>query len=66
MQKLSTILISDFNLSNFQGYLKNDETLPVMDVSSIPYGQVIQTLLDKNTDVWKNQYDIAIILILSY
>ena len=61
MQKLSTILISDFNLSNFQGYLKNDETLPIMDVSSIPYGQVIQTLLDKNNDVWENQYDIAII-----
>ena len=61
MKKLSTILISDFNLSNFQGYLKNDETLPRMDVSSIPYGQVIKTLLDKNNDVWKNQYDIAII-----
>jgi FkbH-like protein len=61
MQKLSTILISDFNVSNLQAYLKIDETLPLMDVSSVPFGQVIQYLLDKNNAIWNNNFDIALI-----
>lgn len=61
MKKLSTILISDFNISNFQAYLKVDESLPQMDVCSVPFGQVIQCLVDKNHEVWNIQYDIAII-----
>lgn len=61
MQNLSTILISDFNTSNFQAYLKIDESMPIMDVSSAPFGQVIQCLVDKNHKIWDKQYDIAII-----
>ena len=61
MQKLSTILISDFNSSNFQAYLKVDESMPILDVSSAPFGQVIQCLVDKNHEIWDKHYDIAII-----
>lgn len=61
MQKLSTILISDFNSSNFQSYLKVDESMPIMDVRSAPFGQVIQCLVDKNHEMWDKHYDTAII-----
>ena len=61
MKNLSTILISDFNISNFQAYLKVDNSLPQMEVSLIPFGQVMQCLLDKTNKVWNNHYDIAII-----
>jgi FkbH-like protein len=61
MQKKTAILISDFNLSNFQALLNLDESNPIVIADIIPFGQVMRYLLDGNNEIWKNKYDVAII-----
>ena len=61
MQKIKAILISDFNLSNFQTLLNLDENNPIVIADIVPFGQVMQYLLNGDSEIWKNKYDIAII-----
>ncbi len=55
------ILISDFTLSNFAGYLTNDASQPIIDATMAPFGQVIQTLMNGELDCWKIAHDIAVV-----
>jgi FkbH-like protein len=46
----SALLVSDFNTSNFSGYLRNDREWPKIEPISAPYGQVHQALLNFDYD----------------
>jgi len=55
------ILISDFNLGVFAGYLKNDLQFPKISPLIAPFGQVIQVLMDDNMECWEQLHDLAIV-----
>ncbi len=59
--RLHCLLISDFNLSNLQGYLRNDRRLPLVRASSAVYGQVLAPLLEATDPCWEDAPDIAVI-----
>ena len=44
-EKTKLLLVSDFNLDTFGGYLANNEDWPPVEAESAPYGQVQPTLL---------------------
>jgi FkbH-like protein len=54
-------VLSDFNASNFAGYLSNDEEFPQIDPTVPPFGQVMQVLMDKNSPYWKSSCDCCLI-----
>lgn len=60
-QKFRALLISDFNIDILKGYLNNDEDLPKIDTTVVPFGQVIPVLVEKKLEFWKDNYDFAII-----
>ena len=45
-----TILISDFNLDVFAGYLENDSQTPKIFPTITPFGQVAQVIMDKRME----------------
>ncbi len=55
--RYSVSLISDFNMSNFGAYLKNDKDWPRVEPVIAPYGQVAQMLLGFERD----ELDFAIV-----
>ncbi len=57
--KLRSVLISDFNLDIFSGYLNNDEGLPRIEAVAAPFGQVSQLLIKEDSDCWKSHPDFA-------
>jgi len=59
--QVRAILISDFNLENFSGYLKNDSQSPKIDPSIAPFGQVSQVLIDEKLECWQEYKDLAIV-----
>lgn len=60
-QKFNGLLISDFNMDIFSGYLNNNEDFPKVVVTVAPFGQIIPVLVDKNLECWKFKHDFAII-----
>jgi FkbH-like protein len=61
MVQTKALLISDFTLSNFSGYLANDASFPEVVTVTAPFGQVMQTLLDDRSECWKTEPDIAVV-----
>ncbi len=59
--KLRCVLISDFNLDIFSGYLSNDEDLPVVDTTVAPFGQVMPILMQEDLEYWKGSCDFTVI-----
>ena len=59
--KLRCALISDFNADIFSGYLNNDESLPVLDTTVAPFGQVMPILMQEELEYWKGDYDFIVI-----
>jgi FkbH-like protein len=57
------ILISDFNMSNFGAYLRNDSHSPALEITEAPYGQVYQVLMNRDLDCWAERHDFAIVWI---
>src|SRR5215467_9645177 len=55
------ILISDFTLSNFAGYLNNDQGLPRIHGTIAPFGQVMQVLMDEKLDCWQGSPELAVV-----
>ena len=55
------LCISDFNIDNFVGYLRNDTALPTIAAAHTSFGQVIQTLLNENLEYWQQPLDFAVI-----
>src|SRR5579872_5178150 len=57
---LQVLLVSDFNLANFEVLLSKSDETPRLAAQSAPFGQVTQTLLQKDEQLWKG-IDAAII-----
>jgi FkbH-like protein len=61
MHEYTAVVISDFTANTLQGYLENDGDFPKISVTSSPFGQVMQTLIDDGLDCWKARPDLAVI-----
>jgi predicted enzyme involved in methoxymalonyl-ACP biosynthesis len=59
--QIRAILISDFNMDIFSGYLKNNSQSPSITPLIAPFGQVTQVLMDDNIECWKQVSDLAIV-----
>jgi len=55
------ILISDFTLNNFAGYLENDESFPRILATVAPFGQVMQVLMNETLDCWQAAPDLGVV-----
>ena len=55
------VLVSDFNLQNFAGYIANDSEFPGLKPISAPFGQPVATLLDRELSCWQDTPDVAVI-----
>ncbi len=60
-QHYTCVLVSDFNLQNFAGYLANDPEFPKIKAITTPFGQAVSTLLHKDSPCWQNAPDGAVI-----
>jgi len=60
-QFYTCVLVSDFNLQNFAGYLANDPEFPGIRPISAPFGQPAATLLDNDLPCWQHTPDVAVI-----
>jgi FkbH-like protein len=59
-QKYKCILISDFNINNFSGFLQNNNEFPSVETTVAPFGQVIQVLKDNHLECWRSQPNFAV------
>ncbi|MGE5257301.1 MAG: HAD-IIIC family phosphatase [Hyphomicrobiales bacterium] len=55
------VLVSDFNLQNFTGYVANDPELPNLKPVAAPLGQPVPALLDRTAPHWQDTPDAAVI-----
>lgn len=55
------LLVSDFNLAQFAGYLNNDESEPGFEAKVSDFGQVIPTLLDAASPAWTPLPDAVVV-----
>ncbi len=55
------ITISDFNLDNLNSFLRNSADEPRIDIVDCPFGQVHQVLINRNSEVWQEQVDVAVV-----
>ena len=55
------ILVSDFNLQNFSGYIANNPEFPCIEPIAVPFGQPIATLLNRELPCWRNSPDVALV-----
>ncbi|MEL6782549.1 MAG: hypothetical protein AAFO51_09245, partial [Pseudomonadota bacterium] len=53
-------IISDFNTANLAGLINNDAGDPKLEALDVPFGQVVQLLVDANQDVWQQTPDVAL------
>jgi FkbH-like protein len=60
-QHYTCVLVSDFNLQNFAGYVANDPEFPSIKAIAAPFGQAVSTLLHKDAPCWQNAPDAAVI-----
>jgi FkbH-like protein len=60
-QRYTCVLVSDFNLQNFAGYIANDSGFPAIKPISAPFGQPAATLLDRELPCWQSTPDVAVI-----
>ena len=60
-KNINCLLISDFNIEVFSGYLANDEDVPVIDTTLAPFGQVIPLLMQESSEYWTAAPDCAVI-----
>jgi len=55
------LLLSDFNPSNFAGYLENDEEPPLLEAIIGDFGQVVPLLTDFSAAPWQREPDFAVV-----
>lgn len=60
-KKYSCILISDFNINNFAGYLQNDNELPTVATTVSTFGQLMQVLMREDLEFWQTNPDLAVV-----
>ncbi len=55
------LLVSDFNISTFAGYLSNNNALPSICAEAAPFGQLFQVLLDGSMDCWRHDHEYVLV-----
>jgi len=55
------LLVADFTIDGFAGYLKNDEDFPTVESIVAPFDQVVQVLMDGDLECWKSKPDFAVV-----
>jgi FkbH-like protein len=60
-QSYTCILVSDFNLQNFSGYVANSPEFPCINPIDVPFGQPVATLLNQELPCWRNSPDVALV-----
>lgn len=60
-QQYTCVLVSDFNLQNFAGYVGTDSEFPNIKTVEAPFGQPVSNLLHKDLPCWQNTPEIAVI-----
>ena len=55
------LLVSDFNMDTFRGYLVNDVSSPRVEAIMAPFGQVLSTLADPEMKCWQQRPDYAVV-----
>ncbi|MBI3874568.1 MAG: hypothetical protein HY300_01070 [Verrucomicrobia bacterium] len=60
-RNLRCLLVSDFNVSNFAGYLENDEGAPALDALHGDFGQVIAALTNFSAPEWQQEPAFALV-----
>ena len=60
-QPCTCVLVSDFNLQNFAGYVANDPEFPGIKPITAPFGQPVATLLNRDLPCWQNTPDVAVV-----
>ena len=51
------VTLSDFNLTNLNGYLAQSAGSPAIEPIATPYGQIQQLLRDPAADCWRERPD---------
>ncbi|TFH14801.1 MAG: HAD-IIIC family phosphatase [Lentisphaerales bacterium] len=59
--EIKCLVISDSVADNFAALLRNDENLPRLNVTTAPYDQVRQVLLDEDAECWQSKKDVAVV-----
>jgi len=60
-RNLRCLLVSDFNVANFAGYLENDAAEPVLDPVHGEFGQVVPVLTHFDAPPWSDAPDFAVV-----
>jgi FkbH-like protein len=60
-QPTTCVLVSDFNLQNFAGYVANDPEFPDIKPITAPFGQPVAVLLNQDLPCWQNTPDAAVV-----
>jgi len=55
------LLVSDFNVDGFRGYVTNDEELPLVEAVSGPFGQTVPVLVDERMACWRWAPDYVVV-----
>lgn len=57
----TAILISDFNVNTFSGYLCNNDEVPIINTIVTPFDQVMPVLMQGDLEYWRNKPDFAVV-----
>ncbi|MGD9137792.1 MAG: hypothetical protein PVH42_13565, partial [Desulfobacterales bacterium] len=60
-QPFRCVLVSDFNLQNFAGYLANDAEFPGIKPIIAPFGQPTAALINRDLPCWQKSPEAAVI-----
>ncbi len=55
------LVISDFNIENLAGHLRNDTESPALNVDVAPYGQIVSVLMGEDSQCWQNAPDYVVV-----
>lgn len=55
------IIISDFNIDSFSGYLCNNNGLPIINTIVTPFDQVTAVLMQRDLECWETKSDFAVV-----
>src|SRR5215217_8699874 len=58
---MKVLLISDFNLQNFAGFLRNAGDKGAIEPHLAPFGQVLQALLEPDPSLWQPRPDCCVV-----
>ncbi len=60
-QSLRILLISDFNIDVMRGYLQNTSLFPSTEALTVPFGQVMPMLINRDHPLWVEPLDCAVV-----